>query len=132
MITIRYYTYISLVFKIFRLLLCIFNALFLIIIFIISLHISSYHLTIIYVYWDFLGSFSGSNTVALMFSLCFPYFFLVTCGTHICIYSSYRPPRLEELRTRTTTNLPSHISTSSLCVPTLYSSYCAPIPITGY
>ena len=76
MITIRYYTYISLVFRIFYLLLCIFNALFLVIIFIISLHVSSHHLTDIYGCWDFLGSSSGSNTVALMFFLCFPCFSL--------------------------------------------------------
>ena len=132
MITIRYYIYISLVFGIFRLLLCMFNVLFLVIIFIISLHISSHHLAVIYINWDFLGSFSGSNTVALMFFLCFPYFSLSYMRTHICIYSGYCPSRLEESRTRTPTNLPSHISTSSLCVPTLYTSYCTPIPVTSY
>src|SRR5437879_8780537 len=89
MITIRYYIYISLVFGIFRLLLCMFNALFLVVIFIISLHISSHHLTVIYVYWDFLGSFSGSNTVALMFYLCFPYFFLVFCVSYFCFFFCY-------------------------------------------
>ena len=132
MITIRYYIYISFVFGIFRLLLCMFNSLFLVITFIISLHISSHHLTVIYSYWDFLGSFSGSNTVALMFFLCFPYFSLSYMRCAHLLYSGYRPPRLEELRTRTTTNLPSHISTSSLRVPTLYSSYCASIPVTSY
>ena len=91
MITIRYYTYISLVFGIFRLLLCMFNALFLVITFMISLHISSHHLTVIYVYWDFLGSFSGSNTVALMFFLCFPYFSLsyMRCAH---LYIQWLPP----------------------------------------
>ena len=91
MITIRYYTYISLVFRIFCLLLCMFNALFLVITFIISLHISSHHLTVIYVYWDFLGSFSGSNMVALMFFLCFSYFSLSykRC-THL--YIQWLPP----------------------------------------
>src|SRR5437588_8271528 len=87
MITIRYYIYISLVFGIFRLLLCMFNELFLVITFIISLHISSHHLTVLYSYWDFLGSFSGSNMVALMLYLCFSYFFLsyMRCA-HLYIY----------------------------------------------
>ena len=83
--------YISLVFGIFRLLLCMFNELFLVITFIISLHISSHHLTVLYSYWDFLGSFSGSNTVVLMFFLCFPYFSLsyMWCAH---LYIQWLPP----------------------------------------
>src|SRR5207302_9288066 len=80
----------------------------------------------------FLAVFQGQTRSHLCPSYVFPIFPFVTCGMHICIYSDYRPPRLEELRTRTTTNLPSYISTSSLRIPTLYSSYCASIPVASY